>query len=92
VVPVVRALRGELHQVFSNLISNLIDAMRNGGTLKITAEPELDPGSGVVVALQDSGVESPSENLARLFEPFFTTKPSAGTGLGLWVVQQFVNS
>jgi signal transduction histidine kinase len=34
----------------------------------------------------------PAQHLPRLFEPFFTTKPNAGTGLGLWVVQQFVQS
>ena len=42
--------------------------------------------------LRDTGIGIPQENIPRLFEPFFTTKPSAGTGLGLWVVRQFVTS
>ncbi|MGA8108295.1 MAG: ATP-binding protein [Acidobacteriaceae bacterium] len=93
VVPAIRALRGELHQVFSNLISNAIDAMREGGTLRIGVhEPKRQEERGLEVSIEDSGMGIPAENLPRLFEPFFTTKPSAGTGLGLWVVRQFVAS
>lgn len=93
VVSGVRGLRGEFHQVFSNLISNAIDAMRDGGTLWITLRPpEREHHPGVVVALRDTGMGIPPENLPRLFEPFFTTKPAAGTGLGLWVVRQFIAS
>jgi PAS domain S-box-containing protein len=92
-VPAIRGLRGELHQVFSNLISNAIDAMRDGGTLRIgLREPENRLKAGVVVSVEDSGMGIPAENLPRLFEPFFTTKPAAGTGLGLWVVRQFIAS
>jgi signal transduction histidine kinase len=93
IVPPVRALRGELHQVFSNLISSAIDAMRDGGQLKISIrEPEHGRDLGLLVAIEDTGIGIPQENVPRLFEPFFTTKPSAGTGLGLWVVSQFVAS
>ena len=97
IVPPLRALRGELHQVFSNLISNAIDAMRDGGQLKISvhdAAPPLNQAHtpGIAVAIADTGIGNPQENIPRLFEPFFTTKPAAGTGLGLWVVRQFVAS
>lgn len=93
IVPPVRALRGELHQVFSNLISNAIDAMREGGMLKVSiGEAGSSFGPGVRVSVEDSGEGIPAENLPRLFEPFFTTKLSSGTGLGLWVVRQFVAS
>ena len=93
VVPAVHALRGELHQVFSNLISNAIDAMRDGGALRISVREAVETsGKGVMVSIQDTGVGIPAQHLPRLFEPFFTTKPNAGTGLGLWVVQQFVQS
>jgi len=92
-VPQIRGLRGEFHQVFSNLISNAIDAMHSGGTLRIMLrEPDRGQKTGVVVSLSDTGTGIPTENLPRLFEPFFTTKPAAGTGLGLWVVRQFVES
>jgi len=93
VVPEVHALRGELHQVFSNLISNAIDAMREGGSLKIGVREAVGAsGRGVTVTIQDTGVGIPAQHLPRLFEPFFTTKPNAGTGLGLWVVREFVAS
>ncbi len=92
IVPSIRALRGELHQVFSNLISNSIDAMRDGGRLTLSVRPAPSHDAGVVVAISDTGIGIPQENIPRLFEPFFTTKPSAGTGLGLWVVRQFVTS
>jgi PAS domain S-box-containing protein len=93
IVPAVHALRGELHQVFSNLISNAIDAMRDGGRLKISIRQTGEGRDlGILAAVEDTGIGIPQENLSRLFEPFFTTKPAAGTGLGLWVVRQFVTS
>ncbi|MFP5228791.1 MAG: ATP-binding protein [Acidobacteriota bacterium] len=93
IVGTLRGLRGELHQVFSNLISNAIDAMRDGGQLSLSLRESADNGqAGIVVMLEDTGLGIPEENLSRLFEPFFTTKPSSGTGLGLWVVRQFVTS
>lgn len=92
-VPPVKALRGEMHQVFSNLISNALDAMRDGGTLTIVLRKAEQSGrEGIRVLIDDNGVGIPGEILPRLFEPFFTTKKSAGTGLGLWVVKQFVQS
>ena len=94
IVPAVHALRGELHQTFSNLISNAIDAMRDGGgQLKISVQQARGGNDiGVLVTLEDTGSGIPFENIPRLFEPFFTTKTAAGTGLGLWVVRQFVTS
>jgi PAS domain S-box-containing protein len=94
VVPAVHALRGELHQTFSNLISNAIDAMRDGGgQLKLSVQqPHGGNDLGVLVTVEDTGIGIPLENIPRMFEPFFTTKPAAGTGLGLWVVRQFIAS
>ncbi|HEX3662821.1 MAG TPA: ATP-binding protein [Acidobacteriaceae bacterium] len=91
IVPSVRALRGELHQVFSNLISNAIDVMRDGGRLILSIRESTEK-PGLRVTVEDSGTGIPAANLPRLFEPFFTTKAGAGTGLGLWVVHQFVES
>ena len=91
--PTIKSLRGEMHQVFSNLLSNAIDATRDGGKLSIAlCESAQDGSEGVEVRIEDTGVGIPLENLPRLFEAFFTTKPSAGTGLGLWVVKQFIDS
>jgi PAS domain S-box-containing protein len=92
-VPTIKALRGEMHQIFSNLLSNAIDAMREGGKLSIAVrDAEEDGHTGVEVRIEDSGIGIPPENLPKLFDAFFTTKPSSGTGLGLWVVKQFIDS
>ena len=89
----IKGLRGELHQVLSNLISNAIDAITDHGELWITIEDrELDGKPFVHIEVRDNGKGIPRENLTRLFEPFFTTKPNSGTGLGLWVVKQFVDT
>ncbi len=90
-VPHLHALRGELHQVFSNLVSNAIDAMQGGGRLQVSvAEEERDGRRGIEIIVEDDGSGIPADHREKLFEPFFTTKVSVGTGLGLWVVKQFV--
>ncbi len=75
-------LRGELKQLFANLVSNALDAMPGGGELVITV---LESAREVVVSLSDSGAGISADVLPKLFEPFFTTKQHVGTGLGLWV-------
>ncbi len=86
---------GEIRQVFSNVISNGIEALQPGGRLRIKVANARDwraPGRhGVRVTIADSGHGIAPENLARIFEPFFTTKKDAGTGLGLWVCRQIVD-
>jgi PAS domain S-box-containing protein len=90
-VPTLHALRGELHQVFSNLVSNAIDAMRGGGRLLLSLAPaQREHEAGISVVVEDNGSGIAKEHRERLFEPFFTTKVSVGTGLGLWVVNQFI--
>lgn len=93
VLPPVETLRGEMHQVFSNLFSNAMDAMRDGGTLSIRLRAVEENGrNGIDVRVEDNGIGIPPENRDRLFEAFFTTKKNSGTGLGLWVVKEFVES
>jgi signal transduction histidine kinase len=73
----------QLEQVLINLIQNAIQAMPHGGTLR--ANVSVAEGA-VGIAVQDSGIGIPKENLSRIFDPFFTTKPAGeGTGLGLSV-------
>jgi signal transduction histidine kinase len=84
-------LRGEIHQVFSNLVSNAIDAMPGGGRLMVSlSEVEREGRTGIEIVVEDNGSGIAADHQEKLFEPFFTTKASVGTGLGLWVVQQFV--
>jgi len=85
--------KGELTQIISNLISNSIDAMPQGGTLFLSVrEVCRDKGDGIEVVVKDQGTGIPKEVLPRLFEPFFTTKRNVGTGLGLWIVRQFLEN
>ena len=83
--------RGEMLQVFSNVIANSIDAMRHGGLLSISTRNVQSLGNdGIEVVIRDSGTGIAEENLRRVFEPFFTTKGELGTGIGLWVAKQLI--
>lgn len=78
----------KLQQVFLNIISNAIDAMPEGGTLKVEAEKK---ENNIVIRISDTGIGIKKEHLTRIFEPFFTTKGyGRGTGLGLSLSYQIV--
>jgi signal transduction histidine kinase len=86
-----------LEQVFDNLISNALDAMREGDLLWIRAEPahllstltSQAPLPAVQVQVEDTGVGIPPDRLQRVFEPFYTTRQDR-TGLGLAIAQRIV--
>jgi signal transduction histidine kinase len=85
----------EIRQVFLNLIGNAIQAMSEGGRLRVqicSSSSWTKDGlrSGVRVNVLDTGHGIPREYRDRLFEPFFTTKSEKGTGLGLWVSRGIV--
>jgi PAS domain S-box-containing protein len=82
----------ELKQVFLNLIGNAVQAMPDGGRLRIHVYEALsrDKGPGVWVSVCDTGLGIDPEHARRLFEPFFTTKSAKGTGLGLWISKGIV--
>ena len=71
----------QIEQVFLNLLLNALDAMPDGGDLRVTMRRQ---GAEVVVQVEDTGRGIDPEVLDRVFDPFFTTKPlGKGTGLGL---------
>ena len=73
----------QIEQVLINLIGNAIQAMKNGGTVRINLS---EAENSIAMSVQDNGVGIPEKNLQRIFDPFFTTKPEGeGTGLGLSV-------
>ena len=84
----ITASRGELIQVFSNIIANSVDAMPDGGCLRIQTR-ESDTGH-IEIIFEDEGTGITPENLSRVFEPFFSTKGNLGTGIGLWITKQLV--
>jgi two-component system NtrC family sensor kinase len=78
--------RNELQQVLINLMVNALQAMPEGGTLRLATGDREDNGiAGGFVAVGDSGTGVSAADRERLFDPFFTTKIGDGTGLGLWV-------
>src|SRR5262245_53709890 len=92
-IPEIWADPHQLQQVFLNLFSNAIHAMkttRGHGVLTITSRQR---GPEVVVWIDDDGSGIPPEHLGRIFDPFFTTKVTgAGTGLGLSLAIGIVES
>lgn len=83
--------RGEIMQVISNLLSNAIAAMPQGGRLKVRVQDFVDSGrDGILFSVEDTGTGIEEENLKKIFEAFFTTRDAVGTGIGLWVARQFV--
>src|SRR6185503_2949150 len=82
-LPAVSGDASQLQQAVIALGTNAIDAMPDGGVLRI--EGHRSDGT-VLIAVTDNGVGIPQENITRIFEPFFTTKEiGKGTGLGLAV-------
>jgi len=86
--------KGQMAQVFDNIIQNAIDAMaETGGTLSVgVASIETQQQSGsVCVEFRDTGKGMPPAVVSHIFDPFFTTKPS-GTGLGLSICHELVTA
>jgi len=89
-LPAVRAESSRLRQVLINLLLNARDAVAGKGRVRIRVRRD---GDWIEIALRDSGPGVPAEHVDAIFDPFFTTKePGAGTGLGLSVSMQIVES
>ncbi len=79
----------ELTQVWTNLIHNALQAMKNQGELTV----KTDENDGQIrVCIRDNGPGIPEEVRDKIFQPFFTTKPAGeGSGLGLDIVRKIVD-
>jgi signal transduction histidine kinase len=88
-LPAISAYGSELNQVWTALIENAIDAMPDGGRIRLKTKLQ---GQMAMVEIWDSGVGIAPEVQSRIFEPFFTTKaPGSGLGLGLDTAQRIVS-
>ncbi len=87
----------QVKQCFGNLVTNALEAMPEGGNLKVKAENawisdgdslDLKDGPYLKITFADKGIGIPKENLLKIFDPYFSTKPLSsqkGLGLGLAV-------
>ena len=85
-LPPVVCSSDQLRQVFLNLVMNAIEAMPDGGALRVRTKAG---ASVALIEIEDTGVGVPDAIRARLFEPFFTNKVN-GTGLGLSISAHIV--
>lgn len=90
--------RGQISQVFLNIVINAAQSMPNGGIVEIhagnvvleqTQVPVLAPGPYVKITVRDSGIGIAPDYLNKIFDPYFSTKKS-GSGLGLAVVYSII--
>ncbi|HSV87078.1 MAG TPA: [Fe-Fe] hydrogenase large subunit C-terminal domain-containing protein [Bacteroidales bacterium] len=88
--PVLECDHDQMVQAFGNLFKNAVDAMPQGGVLKIKVSDDIETDE-VLFEISDNGTGISPENMERVFEPFFTTKESGqGTGLGLPIIYGIV--
>ncbi len=90
----ISCMPSEAQQIFSNLVSNAIEAIPSGGRISIRMRTSHDwrtpSQQGMRITVADSGSGMDPATMKRIFEPFFTTKSETGTGLGMWVVAQLI--
>jgi signal transduction histidine kinase len=87
-LPPVAAYGRELNQVWTALIENALDAMKDQGTLRLCTRLQ---GQMAFIEVWDSGIGIEPELKSRIFEPFYTTKaPGRGLGLGLDTAQRII--
>jgi signal transduction histidine kinase len=80
-LPAIESDKGQLQQVFLNIINNSFEALDDGGRVDISIHTRNE--EEIVVEITDNGTGISEENINKIFEPFFTSKKEQGTGLGL---------
>jgi signal transduction histidine kinase len=93
-IPPVVGDRGQIQQVFLNLIMNAIEAMdtvTDRARVLWVSSNTIQAASGVMVTIEDSGTGIKGDDADRIFEPFFTTR-TGGTGVGLAICRSIVEA
>ena len=88
ILPTTSGSASELREVITNLLNNAVDAMPQGGEIKIKTYRE---DNHIVVTVEDTGAGIPEYIKDRIFDPFFTTKGVQSTGLGMSVSYGIIN-
>jgi signal transduction histidine kinase len=94
-LPQLKVDKSQMHQAFLNLFLNAIQAMPNGGELRIEVNPLSSKSSNgvnqnfVKIVISDTGKGIPPHFINKIFDPFFTTNPK-GMGLGLSITYQII--
>ncbi|UCF63036.1 MAG: GHKL domain-containing protein [bacterium] len=87
-IPEIYCHPNELNQVFMNILSNAVDAIKEDGIIKVRTYSEKE---NIVVEISDNGSGIPQEEINRIFDPGFTTKGvGVGTGLGLSISHNII--
>ncbi|MGF1484667.1 MAG: nitrogen regulation protein NR(II) [Opitutales bacterium] len=87
-LPIILADPNQIQQIYFNVLKNAVEAMGQGGRLRIDARSD---DQFVYVRVADSGTGIDAEELSKVFQPYFTTK-SGGHGLGMMIVQRILRA
>jgi len=87
--PAIESDRGQLQQIFLNILNNAFKAVEDGGKIDVSAAKR--EGDIVSIFISDNGSGIPEENLEHIFEPFYSTRGEFGTGLGLSITNDIVH-
>ena len=90
-LPTVQADQNQLYRALLNILINAVQAMPEGGSIRLATRRTSGPNRTVRISIRDSGIGINKEQLARIFQPFYTDK-TRGTGLGLAIVKNIVDS
>lgn len=86
----------QLRQVFSNILRNAIEASHPTQEIRLRVSRLREWGnrreSAIRISFGDHGIGIPEENIDRIYEPFYTTKELKGSGIGLWLSLNIVQS
>jgi two-component system, sporulation sensor kinase A len=79
--------KNQIKQVYINMFKNAMDAMPNGGTIKVNVD--VMPCNYLLIQFKDEGIGIPKDRLKKIGEPFYSTKEK-GTGLGIMICDRII--